>query len=442
MTTSRIRGEVDTAPRGPVQRSSFYKENFWFVWSSLRRFGVARADLEDATHDAFVVVYRRRTEMARASSPRGWLFGIVRRVASNHRRGVGRRDRRLAAVRDVGPTATRPERDLERADAARVVGRFLDGLAEAQRDVFVLMELHQMTAREVAELLDINPNTASARLRAARKAFDRFAANVRQENGWDGEAAVTQLRHADPPSRDARKRVGSALGLSLGSMPRSTAAPGLASWAKAVAVTLAVGGGTLGVLTGVASAMRGSSPRKPVTATEPARSSASVPSPTVPAANDPQEPERQAEPKPLSTAEGFHGDAGTDERPAPRSVPTRARTHRESDETAPAETAPVGSSDGLGAQTELLGQARRALTRGRTDEVLRVVAEYRERFGSGPFLAEIELLEIRGYCRRGDAPTARSLAERFERANPGSSHLAVIDETCAGSITKSGSSGH
>lgn len=435
MTGSRNGGEVDTAISAPVRRSTVYKENFRFVWNCLRRFGVASADLEDATHDVFVVVFRRGGE-SEPSNGRGWLFGVVRRVAANYRRGVGRRARRLAAVRDVQPRATRPERDLERTDAARIVGRFLEGLAEPQRDVFVLMELQQMTAREVGDVLDLNPNTASARLRAARKAFDRFAADVRRENGWDGEAAVAHLQQPVGIPSDARKRVGVALGVSLAPVSQ-VATAGALSWAKIAAMSVALGGGGLAALAGLASAMRVPSshaavaPSRVAVEREPA-------SPVVGVATLPQ----TAEP------EGVAPPTVDDERPPIAARPRRSRRYarvgggRPRESETPATAPQVNASDPIEAQTELLAQARRALTRGDAGGALLAVAEYRQDFSSGPFLAEMELLEIRAHCRVGDESTARTLAERFERAHPGSSHLAMLDKTCAGSVTKSQASGN
>ena len=424
MRGSRIRGQVDTSTNGPVRRASVYKENFRFVWNCLRRFGVAPADLEDATHDVFVVAFRRCAELSVASSARGWLFGVIRRVASNYRRGAGRRARRLAAVRDVQPGATQPERDLERTDAARVVGRFLDGLAEGQRDVFVLMELQQMTAREVGELLDLNPNTASARLRSARKAFERFAADVRRENGWDGEAAVHHLqRSANVPS-EVRTRVGAALGVSLGSISKPIAA-GLTTWAKAAALSLVVGGGSLAAVAGVASGMeRASSPRSVVPRVASVEQNHARSVAVVASAPAPEHPEPSSDP--MAAPEPL----------APKTRPTRRRAVRPVEQPRPA------ASDRLEEQTALLARARSALTRGDAPEVLRATAAYRQQFGSGPFAAEIELLEIRGHCKGGDTTTARTLGERFERAHPGSSHLAVLEKTCAAPVTKSRASGN
>src|SRR5258706_5659068 len=100
-----------------------YAEQFAFVWRNLRRLGVAPAQLDDATQDVFLVVHRKLAEIVEETL-RPFLFGVVRRVAADHRRSLGRRD---AASLDDGPEpasgAPGPERGLERAEAARLVQR-------------------------------------------------------------------------------------------------------------------------------------------------------------------------------------------------------------------------------------------------------------------------------------------------------------------------------
>jgi len=48
----------------------------------------------------------------------------------------------------------------------------LEEIELAKREVFILVELEQMTVPEVAEALEIPLNTAYSRLRVARQAFE------------------------------------------------------------------------------------------------------------------------------------------------------------------------------------------------------------------------------------------------------------------------------
>jgi len=153
--------------------TTVYDEHFAFVWRSLRRLGVPDRLLDDAAQDVFIVVHRRLDGFEGRSSIKSWLFGIARRVAHDHRRRVGRKER-TEELRETtaDPRGATPAHDAERAEAVRVLHEILAGLDDDKREVFVLAELEQMTVPEIAEAIGINLNTAYSRLRAARLAFD------------------------------------------------------------------------------------------------------------------------------------------------------------------------------------------------------------------------------------------------------------------------------
>jgi RNA polymerase sigma-70 factor (ECF subfamily) len=158
--------------------TQLYDQHVAFVWRNLRRLGVVRASLDDATQDVFLVVHRRIAD-APVENVRSWLFGILRRVAADHRR----RGRRKGAVPIDGvpePAASDagPERGAERAEAARMIHAILERLDDDKREVFVLAELEQMTAPEIAEAIGVPVNTVYSRLRVARGAFESHAAKL------------------------------------------------------------------------------------------------------------------------------------------------------------------------------------------------------------------------------------------------------------------------
>ncbi|PRP92352.1 ECF RNA polymerase sigma-E factor [Enhygromyxa salina] len=160
-----------------------YRDEFDFVWRSLRRLGVPAHALEDATQDVFVVVARRLDEFEARSSLRTWLFGIAMRVVQTRRRTVWRHQRKLDVLAREPQAAHDP---LARSDARRLLLRLLDELGEDKRAVYVLVELEGMTAVEVAAGLEVNVNTIYTRLRAARRELLAAAAkcaDLRDEGG-------------------------------------------------------------------------------------------------------------------------------------------------------------------------------------------------------------------------------------------------------------------
>jgi RNA polymerase sigma-70 factor (ECF subfamily) len=148
-----------------------------FVWRSLRRLGVPERSVDDAVQDVFIVVHRRLTEFEGRSSLRSWLFGIARRVAHDHRRRIGRKERgeELPEVLP-DPDGSTPAGELERAQAVRTLHAILAALDDDKREVFILAELEQMTAPEIAAAIGANLNTVYSRLRAARAAFEQAVA--------------------------------------------------------------------------------------------------------------------------------------------------------------------------------------------------------------------------------------------------------------------------
>jgi len=158
-----------------------YDEHVDFVWRMLERFGVAPASIEDAVQEVFLIVHRRRSEFRHASSVKTWLGGVAIRVAKDFRRSSERRTKR---EEDIESKIERgPHEVVERGQALALLMRALDTLEEDQRTVFVLSELEELTAPEIAEATGANVNTVSSRLRLARKYFNERVEQFRQKAG-------------------------------------------------------------------------------------------------------------------------------------------------------------------------------------------------------------------------------------------------------------------
>lgn len=138
------------------------------VWRMLRRLGVGEPDLEDVCQEVFLVVYRRWGEFRGDSSISTWILGIALRKALTHRRRKHTREATPLTEAHEPACAPEQQRGLEREDARLVLEQALQKLGDAQRDVFVLFELEQLSMRDVAAALELPLPTAYARLYAAR----------------------------------------------------------------------------------------------------------------------------------------------------------------------------------------------------------------------------------------------------------------------------------
>ena len=134
---------------------------------------VPRDQVDDAVQDVFVTVARRLSEFEGRSKTSTWIYAIVLKVASEHRRARRRRERRAGALAAEPPPSTRsPEQLAARTTEVRLLHRVLNEMQEELREVFVLSDLEELPGAEIANLLGLNPNTTYSRLRAARAEFN------------------------------------------------------------------------------------------------------------------------------------------------------------------------------------------------------------------------------------------------------------------------------
>ena len=167
------------------------EHHFDFIWRTLRRLGVGEADADDATQEVFLVASRKLEEIA-VTKERSFLFGPALRVASTHRRTSSRRrESPGGSLDDRTAQGLGPDDMTERRRARRLLDEVLNELDIDVRGVFVLFELEELTAPQIAELLGIPVGTVASRLRRAREVF-RAALNARLEPKTEGRGSDTE----------------------------------------------------------------------------------------------------------------------------------------------------------------------------------------------------------------------------------------------------------
>ena len=187
VSRTRDHGVPVADPADPLRQAELrrlYDSHFAFVWRNLRRMGVPAVLLEDATQDVFLVVHRRWSSFdAGWSSVETWLFGILLRVARNHRRALKRRAVWFVSSAEAKEATTQepaassgeagPADLAERREAVAILDRLLEALDDDKRAVLVLVDVEQLSVPQAAEALGANLNTTYWRLRAARRQFQR-----------------------------------------------------------------------------------------------------------------------------------------------------------------------------------------------------------------------------------------------------------------------------
>ena len=144
----------------------------WRTWLSehgaatvllARQWVANRSDAEDVVQDAFVRFWRARH---RASDPTAFLYVCVKRAALDHRRASARRTRREeAAYRPEGQSLF--ESPAEESERQRAIAMALGELPEEQRVVLVMKIWGGLSFPQIAEALEVSPNTVASRYRYA-----------------------------------------------------------------------------------------------------------------------------------------------------------------------------------------------------------------------------------------------------------------------------------
>jgi len=159
-----------------------YQEYFDFVWTSARRLGIQPSGMDDLIQEVFMVIHSKLHTVEKRESLRSWIYSVVRRTASNHRRA-----RRAHADSSSGPPGDgearsrepTPLENTERNAGFQLLMTLLDQLELPKREIFSLVDVEDLSVPEAAELLGIPLNTAYSRLRVARQNFE--AALARHE---------------------------------------------------------------------------------------------------------------------------------------------------------------------------------------------------------------------------------------------------------------------
>jgi RNA polymerase sigma-70 factor (ECF subfamily) len=162
---------------------AIYQRYLNFVWSSAGHLGAGTDIIDDVVQDVFIVIHSKLATLQRPEALRSWIYGIVRRTVSDYRRS--RRTRDAAGARLGAEPKSRLPSPLDMAETNadwELLESVLAELDEAKREVFVMVEILEMTVPEVVQALDMPLNTAYSRLRLARQDFEQALAKHEARN--------------------------------------------------------------------------------------------------------------------------------------------------------------------------------------------------------------------------------------------------------------------
>ena len=145
------------------------------VWRMLRRRGLSPDVAADVTQETFLIAAERMADI-HPQAERSFLLATASRAAHTHRRKTvrwqldGAMHLRESGARDASDAGA----DVDLCDM--VLSKINPELAE----VFVLYEAEGLSAREIAELLEIPRGSVASRLRRAREQFRSLVVRIKQ----------------------------------------------------------------------------------------------------------------------------------------------------------------------------------------------------------------------------------------------------------------------
>ena len=146
------------------QLDELYERHHASVYSFLRRSSCNPTLAEDLTQEAFLRVLRYRSSFQSGSAFKPWLFTIVRNLLLDHR---GRQNLETGTESDylqAPDSGASPERALDAKTELSRVASALARLSIDQRHVLLLARFHDLSYREIGEILDCTEGAVKARI--------------------------------------------------------------------------------------------------------------------------------------------------------------------------------------------------------------------------------------------------------------------------------------
>lgn len=152
------------------------------LYRTVRRLGARADDVDDLVQEVLIVLARRLDDIE-VGKERAFALATAARVASEFRRRERRRREELVAELDAESerlhplafaTAAGGERSVKHAEALKLLRAGLDAMTEGQRVTFVLFELEELRASEIAKELGLAEAAVVSRLQRARSVMRRI----------------------------------------------------------------------------------------------------------------------------------------------------------------------------------------------------------------------------------------------------------------------------
>ncbi len=151
-----------------------YRSNWRFVRELLQALGVGAKDLDDLSHEIFLVASRKLPEARmEVAAEHRWLRRITQYVVLGYRRRAFRRLELRSTELDELASVPAMEAALSEREDTDLLHVALSRLDPHDADVLALHTVGQLSFRTLAEISDCDPKTARAKVPASTRACPR-----------------------------------------------------------------------------------------------------------------------------------------------------------------------------------------------------------------------------------------------------------------------------
>jgi RNA polymerase sigma-70 factor (ECF subfamily) len=129
-------------------------------------------EAEDAAQETFIAAVSNLDRYRGESSLKTWLYSITLNTCRGHLRKRKARNamrRTWYALQSLMSNPPTPEESAERSETDTLLWQAVDDLDDKQRLTVILRYAHNLSAPEIAEILDISEGTVHSRLHYARR---------------------------------------------------------------------------------------------------------------------------------------------------------------------------------------------------------------------------------------------------------------------------------
>ncbi|ANM31783.1 hypothetical protein ABI59_22815 [Acidobacteria bacterium Mor1] len=174
---SALLTRVAAGDRGAFAR--LYDQHAVSVHQFARRLTRSRELADEVLNDVMVATWRQAAQFRGSSRLSTWILGITYRTAMKALRRTTRISAQEVAECAVLPAEDSPDQGVLRQESQDATRRAIGELSPEHRAVVELTFFHELSYREISEVLGCPENTVKTRMFHARKRLRDMLANAR-----------------------------------------------------------------------------------------------------------------------------------------------------------------------------------------------------------------------------------------------------------------------